>query len=137
VTVYRLLAMTFGRPFMVDTSFNTPTPLLIDDDYLCKEREGLQPSDMPSRMGLFVFSCKLFEILADILRSLYSGDLRGNIDNSAFAPEMILDVLNFNRRLDSFMCSLPTHLQTTSNTQVIIHEKNSHINLQQQVLYCR
>lgn len=134
---YRLLAMTFGRPTMVNKSFSTPVPAQIDDEYLQKDGSGTQPPSSPSRLGLFVFSCKLFEILADILSTSYAGRTSTDSHSESSVQDLISDVLSFNRRLDDFIVSLPGYLNTTRSVQVSVNEKNSHINLQQQVLYCR
>lgn len=103
LSIYRLLAMTFGRPVMVNKSYNTPVPFLIDDEYLRSEGEGTQPSQVPSHLGLFVSSCKLFEILADILSTFYASDRSTRLDreSKSCVEDMISNVLNFNRRLDS------------------------------------
>jgi hypothetical protein len=129
--------MTFGRPAMLNRSYNTVVPSLIDDVYLREEGEGVQPQHMPSRMGLFVFSCRLFEILDDILSSFYAGDPSTHPISESRLQNMVLEVLSFNRRLDSFFTSTPDYLKTTRSSQVVISERNSYINLQQQVLYCR
>lgn len=129
--------MTFGRPLMVNKSNSTPIPSPIDDDYLQKIGEGIQPTSVPSRLGLFVYSCRLFEILADILSSFYADGTNGHEDSSQSIQDMVLEVLKFNRRLDSFVESIPDYLRTDRSVELTFNEKNSYINLQQQVLYCR
>ena len=133
--------MTFGRPTMLSKSWKVPVPLLIDDEYLSVQGEGVQPSKIPSRLGLFVSSCKLFEILHEILSNFYIGDssvgLLKQQESELDQREIIMDVLDYNRRLDKFSDSIPEYLRTTRSSQVIFSEKNSCVNLQQQVLYCR
>lgn len=129
--------MTFGRPVMVGKPYSTPVPSLIDDEYLRVEGDGTQPLGVPSRLGLFVSSCKLFEILVDILSSFYAGSSSTTHESGPCVQDMVLDVLSFNRRLDSFITSIPDYLKTTRSLQIAISERNSYINLQQQVLYCR
>lgn len=129
--------MTFGRPLMVNKSYNTPVPSLIDDDYLQRIGEGIQPLSVPSRLGLFVYSCRLFEILADILSCFYADSTNGRNESKTSIQDMIVDVLKFNRRLDTFTDSIPEYLCTDRSIELTLNEKNSYINLQQQVLYCR
>jgi Fungal specific transcription factor domain len=137
----RLLAMTFGRPTMLSNSWSVPIPLLIDDEYLSVQEEGNQPPNVPSRLGLFVSSCKLFEILHEILISFYAGDPgTGDFkqtESNTVARDMIADVLRYNRSLAMFKDSIPDYLRTTGSSHIIISEQNSCVNLQQQVLYCR
>ena len=137
--IYRLLAMTFGRPVMVNKSYSTPVPSLIDDEYLRMEGDGTQPQSVPSRMGLFVSSCRLFEILSDILSSFYADNPNAPLESESelCVQQMVLDLLGFNRRLDSFITSIPDYLKTAHSSQVVVSDKDSCINLQQQVLYCR
>lgn len=131
------MAMTFGRPLMVRDSYNTRIPSLIDDEYLQETGIGTQPTNIPSRMGLFVSSCKLFEILSDILSSFYVGKDDLDSKNDARMQELATDVLNFNRRLDQFSASIPGYLKTTQRPWVFKSPTEGYINLQQQVLYCR
>lgn len=133
--------MTFGRPTMLSKSWSVPVPSLIDDEYLRVEGDGVQPPDVPSRLGLFVSSCRLFELLDEILSSFYAEDsgtgLPKQLESESRAREMIVDVLNFNRRLDKFIDSIPEYLHTADSSRMITSESNSCRSLQQQVLYCR
>ncbi len=129
--------MTFGRPVMVNDSYNTPVPSLIDDEYLCMDGKGTQPLGVFSRMGLFVSSCKLFEILSDILSSFYAGSQFPNLESELCLQKMVQDALKFNRRLDCFITSIPEYLKTTRSLQAAASDKKNYITLQQQVLYCR
>lgn len=126
---------------MLSNSWNVPVPSLVDDEYLFIQGEGTQPPDVLSRLGLFVSSCKLFEILHEILLNFYAEDsgLRNSkhSDPDTYAREIIGDVLSYNRRLDMFRDSIPEYLRTTRTSHITIAEKNSCVNLQQQVLYCR
>lgn len=129
--------MTFGRPTMVNTSHGTPVPSLIDDEYLRTDGEGIQPKGVNSQMSLFVYSCRLFEILNDILSSFYAVDSSPDPVSQSRLQDMVSEALSFNRRLDDFITSLPDYLKTAQSSQVVISEKNNYTNLQQQVLYCR
>lgn len=104
VTLDRLLAMTFGRPSMIDKAHTIPIPAMIDDDYLSDREEARQPPGIHSRLGLFVYSCKLFEILEDILDLFYRDTGSHRSANGANqVAEIVTPVLDFNRRLDSFL----------------------------------
>lgn len=127
---------------MIGKSWNVPIPSLIDDEYLRDDREeGIQPVDVPSRMGLFVSSCTLFEILADILGYFYIDESRDGppryFRSEAFNREVLPQVLDFNRRLDDLSKFVPDYLRIEKMDGTAIPDKNSCVNLQQQVLYCR
>jgi len=132
--------MTFGRPTMLSTSWDVPVPALIDDEYLNNATEGFQPAGKPSVMGLFVSSCNLFELLEEILNSFYSGEPFPDLSKQEKASEMakafIAPVLQYNRRLDKFIDSVPEYLKLTEYGDGMKFSNNS-VNLQQQVLYCR
>lgn len=104
VNLDTLLAMTFGRPSMIDKSHSVPIPTMIDDDYLSDQEEAIQPPGIYSRLGMFVYSCKLFVILEEILELFYrdTGSQRSGHGMTQVA-ELVTPVLDFNRRLDSFM----------------------------------
>lgn len=126
---------------MLSKSWSVPIPLLIDDEYLYVEGDGVQPPDVPSRLGLFVSSCRLFELLDEILSSFYAEDsgsgLPKQLVSDTRARDMIVDVLDFNRRLDKFIDSIPEYLHAADGSCMITPEKNSCLSLQQQVLHCR
>jgi hypothetical protein len=130
----RLLAMTFGRPTMLSTSWDVPVPALIDDEYLNNATEGFQPAGKPSVMGLFISSCNLFELLEEILKSF--PDLSKQETASEMAKAFIAPVLQYNRRLDKFIDSVPEYLKLTEYGDGMKFSNNS-VTLQQQVLYCR
>jgi hypothetical protein len=104
VNLDRLLAMTFGRPSMIDKSHSVPIPVMIDDDYLSDHEEARQPPGIYPRLGMFVSSCKLFEILEEILELFYRDTGSQRLGNGGTkVAELVTAVLDFNRRLDSFM----------------------------------
>jgi hypothetical protein len=125
--------MTFGRPLMINTSFTTLVPSMIDDEYLRVDGEGTQPSTKPTAMGLYVYSCGLFEILADILVSFYTpkcGSSSVPSDDS-----LLTQVLAFNTRLDRFCKGVPQNLRHDASESSLIQEVN--LSLQREVLHCR
>jgi hypothetical protein len=134
--------MTFGRPTMISKSWDVQAPLMIDDEYLQMDGEGIQPAGRPSRMGLFVCSSRLFEILNEILSIFYAEDAgqppSKHTHSDARSQQMLMNVLVFNRRLDNFLTSIPQYLQhTVKHSSPVVQEKSNHIQLQEQVLYCR
>jgi hypothetical protein len=134
--------MTFGRPTMISTSWDVEAPLMIDDEYLRIDGEGVQPADTPSRMGLFVCSSRLYEILNEILSTFYTVHTGQpplkQTPSETRSERMLINVLTFNRRLDNFLASVPQYLQPTVTTSsTAVQQKSNHIRLQEQVLHCR
>ena len=127
--------MTFGRPVMVHEAYTTPLPSMIDDEYLRTDGEGSQPTNVSSRMGLCVQSCRLFEILADILSSFYTPKVRTGPQADFNEQQMVSQVMSFSNRLDSFVESIPHYLKPASSPDMPAQPE--HLTLQQQVLYCR
>src|SRR3978361_1155675 len=128
--------MTSGRPTMLTSSWKVSIPLLIDDEHLSIQGEGMQPINIPSRLGLFVSTCHLFKILHEILSNFYAGDSDAGAsklkDSDQHRGNMLADVLSYNRRLDKFHDAIPAYLHVTTSTRVPALEKNNCVNLQQQ-----
>ncbi|TPX12372.1 uncharacterized protein E0L32_007019 [Thyridium curvatum] len=101
----RQFATTFGRPMMISTPTEVPMPLVIDDEYLLEDGEGVQPPHINSKMGCFVYSNKLFDILNDIVVSFY---LKKN--TIAWSCEEMSLVMKYNMRLNKFWESVPSYL---------------------------
>jgi hypothetical protein len=118
---------------MVDTSFTTLVPSMIDDENLRVNGEGTQPPTKPSAMGLCVYSCGLYEILADILVSFYSPKCSSNL--ASRGDDLLKHVLSFNARLDRFFDSVPQSLKPDSGNDHLTQEEN--LSLQREVLHCR
>jgi hypothetical protein len=113
----RLLALTFSRPGTISCRHNVPIPQLIDDEYLSTVdgQEGSQPDHLPSRMGLFVGSVQLFEIMEKVLAVFY--DPQGETDashssssNWGWSVERSCDALRLNEELERLLQALPGHL---------------------------
>ncbi|TEY44385.1 hypothetical protein BOTCAL_0352g00050 [Botryotinia calthae] len=112
----RLLAMTFGRPTMIRSgSYDVPEPSIIDDQYLTADSHqvpGAQPSGVHSRMNLFVYSLRLFDIMDEILSKFYvfqGSKSESNLAKS-FDPWSVDDlasILTINAKLDDFRGSVP------------------------------
>lgn len=133
--------MTFGRPTMISNNWDVPMPALIDDEYLRTDGVGQQPPGIPSRIGLLVSSSSLFTILDEILASLYSENLRNNLSeilqDDTRVQEMILGVLILNRRLESFVDTVPDYIRGAISTNRVPKEQITSVQIQEQVLFCR
>lgn len=140
LTICRLLAMTFGRPSMIGRATDVPIPDLIDDEYLGDRSMGTQPANIYSRLGLFVSSCRLFDLLEEILELFYR-DSTGvvshrQLNGATRTAELLTPVLDLNRRLDQFVEGVPDYLQVPARPSAAATH-DDHVHLQQQVLYCR
>ena len=72
---HRVISMTFGRPAMISkaSSGAVPLPAAVDDEYIPSgsSKEVSQPPDRPSMMAFYAKSLELYEIMNDVLLSLY------------------------------------------------------------------
>lgn len=118
---------------MIDTSFTTLVPSMIDDENLLLDGEGTQPPTKPTVMGLCVYSCGLFEILADVLVSFYTPKCSKNA--TLHGDSLLTRVLAFNARLDRFSNGVPQSLKTDIGNVALEQEEN--LSLQRDVLHCR
>ncbi|KAJ3532445.1 hypothetical protein NM208_g8435 [Fusarium decemcellulare] len=137
----KLLSMTFGRPAMISTSWNVPFPSLIDDEYLSLDGEGTQPQGIPSRLGLLVWSSKLFLILDDILLNFNAPHPSKSVDTMTekdFSVQQIIsDVLTLNRRIDEFSESIPAYLRLEAEPGPMARQQEVSVVIQKQILHCR
>jgi hypothetical protein len=106
---------------------------MIDDEYLRMNGEGTQPSTKPTVMGLFVYSCGLFDILADILVSFYMPKCGSNSVPSG--DGLLTQVLAFNTCLDRFYNGVPQILRNDASGHSLPQEGD--LLLQREVLHCR
>jgi hypothetical protein len=118
---------------MINKSFTTLVPSMIDDEYLRTSGEGTQPSTKHTVMGLFVYSCGLFEILADILVSFYTPKRSSN--PISCGDGLLTQVLAFNTRLDRFCNGVPQSLKNDASNNSFAQEGD--LSLQREVLHCR
>lgn len=125
---------------MISTTWSVPFPSLIDDEYLSIQGEGEQPDGIPSRLGLCIWSSKLFLILDDILLRLYAPQSEKNLhlmaETEFSIQETVSHVIVLNRRLDEFFESIPTYLCISTDPPSSA-QWDAYVVLQQQVLYCR
>lgn len=131
----RLLSMTFGRPSMIEKQIDVPVPALIDDEYLRDKGTGVQSVGVPSKLGLFVSSSPLLELLEEILERFYrhSASSKGQ-SSSPDTTDLVTPILVLNRKLDEFAETIPDYLRDTGSTP---GKTEDHVHLQRQVLYSR
>ncbi|KAL5001359.1 fungal-specific transcription factor domain-containing protein [Aspergillus recurvatus] len=137
VLMDRVISMTFGRPAMISKAScgSVPLPATIDEEYIASASEsGIeQPADQPSIMAFYAKSLELYDILNDILLSLYKPvveespddvyDLYFNRDTS----EDELTIFQLDRALTKWTRSLPAHLcgEPVSGSNGIIFYRQS------------
>lgn len=126
---------------MITNNWDVPLPSLIDDEYLRTDGVGRQPPTISSRIGLLVSTSNLFGILDEILATLYSENLRNNLNeilqDDTRVQEMILGVLVLNRRLESFVDTVPEYLRDALTTNRVPRKQITSVQIQEQVLFCR
>ncbi|KAJ5552045.1 hypothetical protein N7461_006743 [Penicillium sp. DV-2018c] len=121
----RVISMTFGRPAMISkaSSGAVRLPAAVDDDYIPLEssKEVSQPSNCPSMMAFYAKSLELYEIMNDVLLTLYnpvsdecSEDVHEfSFDNATGEGERT--IFQIDRSLTKWTRSLPPHLRGDSS----------------------
>lgn len=133
----RLLSMTFGRPAMIEKQIDVPAPALIDDEYLADRGVGSQATGVLSRLGMFIYSSPLMELLEEILERFYRhSSLSQNRSSFPETTDIVTPVLVINRKLDDFAETVPDYLRVSNNSSTPGRNED-HILLQQQVLHNR
>ncbi|KAJ9653735.1 hypothetical protein H2198_007133 [Neophaeococcomyces mojaviensis] len=146
VILDKLQSMTFGRPTMLTTSEVRP-PQLIDDEYLLISGESVQPPKHQSQLAFFTVSISLFEILSDVLSTIYPNDTAQGLSSpmnisQAWRSSCLHNVMRLSSELDRFWSNIPQHLRTSDdqpcvNQSSIRNKRLATFNLQANVLYCR
>jgi hypothetical protein len=100
---------------MISAQTKVPLPQMVDDEILLQEGEGSQPSNIESRMSLFIFSIKLFDILHDVLATVYS-PYEGSSSYQAtgtrwWSGQRLNDMLRLNTVLGDLLEIVPDHLK--------------------------
>lgn len=127
---------------MVQRPNSLALPAMVDDEYLSDAGlSGKQPSGMPSRLGLFVSSCTLLELLEEVLASLSRHEpVTKNVQSKSEAKpqqgEILTSILSLNRRLNEFASTIPGYLKL-SDKEITTSSSMNHVALQQHVLHCR
>ncbi|KAK9364943.1 fungal-specific transcription factor domain-containing protein [Lipomyces kononenkoae] len=112
-SVKSVLSATFGRPGMIPKwLFNSvPLPSMIDDEFFETQRESstMRPDGQPCIMAFPVKAMELYQILDDILVSLYLTSTRDEELESKLTQMLELD-----GRIQAWNRSLPDHLRSHS-----------------------
>ena len=119
--------MTFGRPAMVSkiSSGAVPLPVKVDDEFIVSSStaEPSQPVERPSMMTFYIKTLELYEIMNDVLLSLYKpaaedspNDIHDFYFNTAVS-EGERTVFDLDRSLDRWAQNLPAHLCPGSSSR--------------------
>ncbi|KAJ5818968.1 hypothetical protein N7474_004559 [Penicillium riverlandense] len=124
VLMDRVISMTFGRPAMISkaSSEAVPLPAAVDEEYILAsdDAESAQPADRPSMMAFYAKSLELYEIMNDVLLSLYkpSPDEGAEGIHDFFfnhaTHEGERTIFDLDRSLTRWTLSLPPHLKGAS-----------------------
>lgn len=126
--------MTFGRPTTLQRICDVPLPET-SHEIETVSGSGEEAATEFSQLNLFVYSCKLFDILHDALQILNSSLPRDRSAEDAGADDVpVVQLLEINSRLDTFQRGLPSELR---NVQVSQLQGLEPLNLHRQVLHCR
>ncbi|KAK1138868.1 hypothetical protein N8T08_001739 [Aspergillus melleus] len=126
VLMDRVISMTFGRPAMISkaSSGSVPLPVAVDEEHIPTDSgaQAKQPTDRPSIMAFYAKSLELYEIMNDILLSLYNKPVPDE------SPEDMYDfyfdkeisqgertIFDLDRALSRWTRALPLHLRDPSS----------------------
>ncbi|KAE8380435.1 fungal-specific transcription factor domain-containing protein [Aspergillus bertholletiae] len=111
----RVLSATLGRPGMIPKwLFNSvPLPSMIDDEFFETQTEGsiLRPDGRPCIMAFTVKAMEFYQILDDILVTLYLKP-----DKDERFESKLTHILEIDARIQDWNKSLPDHLRAQSVT---------------------
>lgn len=117
--------MTFGRPAMISkvSSGAVPLPITVDDEFISTAglAETTQPAERPSMMVFYAKTLELYEIMNDVLLSLYKpvpDDSPDDIHDFYFnnsVGEGERTIFELDRSLTRWSTSLPAHLRGDSS----------------------
>lgn len=111
---------------------------MIDDEFLQVEEEGQQPVNIPSRLGLFVWSLKLYDILDKILVTFYTIETPTPMSTDDSIQKLLSDAMTYNRQLDVFEQSIPEYLRLPAKDGPQGPYANTpSIQIQARILKCR
>ena len=132
MVAFRVISMTFGRPAMISKASCGPVPLpaTVDEEYIPASSGGevSQPEHQPSMMAFYAKSLELYEILNDILLSLYKPvpeespeDIHDFYFNKE-GNEGERTIFDLDRSLTRWTRSLPSHLRGTTDNEVFLSQ---------------
>ena len=124
----RIVSVTMGRPLMVHEASFTNLPVCVDDEYI--DDFAIRPMLQPSKLDFFQQTIKLYNILGDILKTLYSDQMKD--------VPLIPTISGFDERLVKFKSQLPPHLELDlengkqmpfQRQSIVLHLRFIHTNL--------
>ena len=123
--LYSVISMAYGRPFMIPVTQNLNLPQAIDDELLTSypNPPATQPPDKPSHMAFFVHTLQLYEIMGEILTTLYSTGTRRLLeDTSGVSDEQqratnLSSIIRLEMALDTWEKGLPWFLRLGTYTR--------------------
>lgn len=146
IVLDRVISMAYGRPFMIPIARDLKLPQAIDDEILraFPNSPAMQPENKPSYMSFLVHTIELYEIMGEILVTLYSeaDAFGGSLDTSARSEideqnlvTSLNSILKLERALDNWKHHLPPFLRNNhsySNIYNLVNdEKEASILLRQ------
>lgn len=119
--------MTFGRPAIVSKGScgAVPLPIPVDEEYIRSTvtSDVLQPADRPSMLVFFVKSLELYDILNDILLSLYKPSAESLVEDvqdffhlHQGSSDGERTIFELDRALTRWSRSLPPHLRRSTES---------------------
>ncbi|KAH0842252.1 putative transcriptional regulatory protein [Fonsecaea pedrosoi] len=114
-----VLALNFGRPTAIPSTFGVSLPSNLDDEYITEEGYLEQPEHVRPKITVFIKSVAFCSIMKDVLYTLYS-PLNGSghqHSGKASAPPEFKDAVNLDKSLVEWFRGLPEFL----NLRVLIH----------------
>lgn len=125
---------------MIGSNNSVPLPSVLENESLEGRRQGDRHRSTLSQMSLFICSCRLFEVLYDILSIFYIKDTSKQgplVLTSTEVDDCITNVLRLNKRIDMLEADLPDELRVFERNPNVFEPRNNVIYLQQQIYYCR
>lgn len=112
--------MTFGRPAMITKTSSgvVPFPAAVDDEFIQPEStlEASQPPNRPSIMAFFGKTLELYDIMNDVLLSLYNPSKDPSVEDihdfyfNNITNEGERTIFELDHSLSRWTRSLPVHL---------------------------
>ncbi|CAI7625149.1 unnamed protein product [Penicillium bialowiezense] len=120
VLMDRVISMTFGRPAMITKTSSgvVPFPAAVDDEFIQPEStlEASQPPNRPSMMAFFGKTLELYDIMNDVLLSLYNPSKDPSAEDihdfyfNNITNEGERTIFELDHSLSRWTRSLPVHL---------------------------
>lgn len=122
----RTLSMKFGRPPSIQAAdiFDVPLPLAVDDQYIHKNSLApRQPAGRPSVTAFFIHTCKLAQVINNILRVLYASNRKSSrqvisddgMPMSSGQSHLLGHAVLLDGQLQSWWKERPAHLHTEAD----------------------